>query len=148
MRPPVQAFREALKVTATGTVTVLLSTVTSCAFAIVIETGAHRLQYKLFPHWYDGKVKHAMGLPHLEHQQLYDENEKMSNTNMPVESYRNHLKTCNLQLKNTTVCNDEEAALAEDSSQSKFQNYEEKKHIDILSPDSMSKILLTTAMTG
>ena len=76
------AFREALKVTASGAATVLLSTVASCAFAIVIETGAHRLQYKLFPHWYDGKVKYAMGLPHLQHQQLAIEQNNSSKPNL------------------------------------------------------------------
>ena len=73
MSPSTTAFREALKATATGSMTVLLSTVASCGFAVAIETGAHRLQYHLFPHWYDGKVKYAMGLPHLQYQQLDSE---------------------------------------------------------------------------
>lgn len=51
MRPPTNTFREVLKVTASGTCTVLLSTAFSCVLAAGVETAAHRIQYKFFPHW-------------------------------------------------------------------------------------------------
>ena len=148
------AFREALKVTASGAATVLLSTVASCAFAIVIETGAHRLQYKLFPHWYDGKVKYAMGLPHLQHQQLAIEQNNSSKPNLiekgkDEQKYGQHLEAFSLKENEGSVRKDD-VRLAEDKSQSKFQNYQEKleEKAQLLNADRSSKILLTTAMIG
>jgi hypothetical protein len=64
---------DALKVTAQGSTVVLLSTTLSCVLAVVIESSAHKLQYKLFPHWYKD-VKYAMGLPHLQYQNNEDFN--------------------------------------------------------------------------
>lgn len=62
---------DALKVTAQGSTVVLLSTTLSCVLAVVIESSAHKLQYKLFPHWYKD-VTYAMGLPHLQYQNKQD----------------------------------------------------------------------------
>ncbi len=63
VRPPI-AFHHALKilnVTAKGGVTVLLSTISSCYLAVVVEKTAHRVQYHYFPHWYKD-VDFALGL--------------------------------------------------------------------------------------
>ena len=154
MRPPINAFREALKATASGTATVLLSTVTSCAFAIVIETGAHRLQYKLFPHWYDGKVKYAMGLPHLQYQKLESEMDtNLRNTvNEPAKEKQKDpitVEAISFQQNEASSMWKDEVQLADDKSQSKFQSYQEQiEEKAQMSAERVSKILLTTAMTG
>ena len=146
---PSNAFREAIKVTARGAATVLASTVTSCALAVVIETGAHRLQYKLFPHWYDGKVKYAMGLPHLQYQLLDSE------VPSPIESAKQELEFGQHLEMFTSAENDASVWRAEDKleqeeSHSVFQNYQEKLQdkAQLMNPERVSKILLTTAMTG
>jgi len=64
---PNKAIIDALKVTAYGAGTVLLSTITSCAMAVVVERAAHRTLYRFFPDWYSD-VKYANGLPHLQHR--------------------------------------------------------------------------------
>lgn len=78
---------DALKVTAQGSTVVLLSTTLSCVLAVVIESSAHKLQYKLFPHWYKD-VKYAMGLPHLQYQ---------SNEDFNTVSSTHHVKEANQQ---------------------------------------------------
>lgn len=129
MRPPTNAFREALKVTASGACTVLLSTTLSCGLAIVIETSAHKLQYKLFPHWYDGKVKYAMGLPHLQHQKLdseiADEEKKLAHVANPV-LIENTKGAGEYGIEQNVPRWKEEVMLASDKSQTKFQTYSEK----------------------
>jgi len=67
MMKPNKAMTDALKVTVYGAGTVLLSTVTSCAIAVVVERSAHRTLYRFFPEWY-ADVKYANGLPHLQHR--------------------------------------------------------------------------------
>lgn len=49
------------KVTATGSAITLGSTLTSCYFALEVEKAAHRVQFKMFPHWY-ANVQHANGI--------------------------------------------------------------------------------------
>ena len=136
------AFREALKVTASGAATVLLSTVASCAFAIVIETGAHRLQGI-------GDWVHPR-----QHQQLAIEQNNSSKPNLiekgkDEQKYGQHLEAFSLKENEGSVRKDD-VRLAEDKSQSKFQNYQEKleEKAQLLNADRSSKILLTTAMTG
>jgi len=128
MIPPSNAFRQALKVTASGAATVLLSTVTSCAFAVVIESSANRLQYKLFPHWYDN-VKYATGLPHLQYQQPL--------TSMGSES--NEVTAANMKGEPEvfSLIEKEEVQLASDNSQTRFQNYQDKlqEKAQFLSPE-------------
>jgi len=64
---PNKAITDALKITVYGAGTVLLSTITSCAIAVVVERSAHRTLYRFFPEWY-ADVKYANGLPHLQHR--------------------------------------------------------------------------------
>ena len=68
-------FLNAFKVTVSGAGTVLLSTVTSCAFAVVIESAAHRVQYRFFPHWYKD-VQCAIGLPNLLNDQWHQKDQE------------------------------------------------------------------------
>ena len=166
MSPSTTAFREALKATATGSMTVLLSTVASCGFAVAIETGAHRLQYHLFPHWYDGKVKYAMGLPHLQYQQLDSEvkvqvqaqaeaEEKATSDSIDTTKQtqktllEEYVEAFSLEEKKEPMWK-EEIILEIDNSQTNFQIYQEKleEKVQLLQQDRLSKILLTTAMTG
>jgi len=67
MIKPNKAMTDALKITVYGAGTVLLSTITSCAIAVVVERSAHRTLYHFFPEWY-ADVKYANGLPHLQHR--------------------------------------------------------------------------------
>jgi|EP00979_Chaetoceros_neogracilis_P005173 hypothetical protein len=172
MRPPTQAFREALKVTASGACTVLLSTGLSCIVAVAIERSAHQLQYKLFPHWYDGKVKYALGLPHLQHQRLDSEinKEEQNKEEQQVSSialvairtpkvlldgqdeqqqYSQRMEVFSAIEENDPI-SDEEILLASDNSQHRRQSYSEKieEKAQLLSSERVSKILLTAAMTG
>lgn len=62
--PSSKSFNNALKilnVTVAGGTTVLLSTLTSCYLAVLVEKTAHRVQYHFFPHWYKD-VDFALGL--------------------------------------------------------------------------------------
>jgi hypothetical protein len=167
MRPPTQAFREALKVTASGACTVLLSTGLSCIVAVAIERSAHQLQYKLFPHWYDGKVKYALGLPHLQHQRLDSdinkEEQQVSSIALVAirtpkvllgrqdeqEQYSKRLEVFSA-IEEIDPIRDEEILLASDNSQHRRQSYSEKieEKAQLLSSERVSKILLTAAMTG
>lgn len=164
MSPSTTAFREALKATATGSMTVLLSTVASCGFAVAIETGAHRLQYHLFPHWYDGKVKYAMGLPHLQYQQLDSEVQAQAETQAEEKAtidsidttketqktlLEEYVEVFSLEEKKEPMWK-EEIILEKDHSQTNFEIYQEKleEKVQLLQQDRLSKILLTTAMTG
>jgi hypothetical protein len=196
MKPPTNAFREALRATTSGACTVLLSTGLSCVFAVAIESSAHRLQYKFFPHWYDGKVKYALGLPHLQYQTLDSETiQAAAVTDNPAKSVVATTTTSTTNTTNTItstsdaashnlwesvdfqtplhllqnegdemdnfsttdIQNDipiwkkQELMLDSDSStQSKFQSYSDKiqEKVQLISPERVSKILLTTAMTG
>lgn len=175
MKPPTNAFREALRATTSGACTVLLSTGLSCVFAVAIESSAHRLQYKFFPHWYDGKVKYALGLPHLQYQKLDSENfqtvvnddsAKSITCNTSSDSHDGwetldshpslHLHEEEIHLfSSTNISNDtplwkHDILLDSDSTQSKFQSYSGKiqEKVQLISPERVSKILLTTAMTG
>jgi len=77
-----KAMIDALKVTAYGAGTVLVSTVASCAIAVVIERSAHRTLYRFFPHLY-ADVKYANGLPHLQYknQSMEGDNKNTYNGN-------------------------------------------------------------------
>lgn len=77
-------FLNAFKVTVSGAGTVLVSTVTSCAFAVVIESAAHRIQYRFFPHWYKD-VKHAIGLPNLLNDQWHQQDQQQCLENEDIE---------------------------------------------------------------
>mmetsp|Transcript_29044 Transcript_29044/g.44321 ORF Transcript_29044/g.44321 Transcript_29044/m.44321 type:complete len:150 (-) Transcript_29044:180-629(-) len=145
-------LREMLKVTATGAATVLATTVTSCTLAIAIEATAHRMQYKMFPHWYND-VKYATGLPHLAERQIIIN--KNTNTGEKTE-VKDEFTTAEVILYKeedvTTSLSELEKKLASDDSQTHFQSYQEKlqekSEMLNLSPERVSKILLTTAMTG
>jgi len=65
MMKPNKAITDAIKITVYGAGTVLVSTVTSCALAVIIERQAHRTLYRFFPHKY-ADVEYANGLPHLQ----------------------------------------------------------------------------------
>ncbi len=145
-------LREALKVTATGAATVLTSTVVSCGLAIAIETTAHRIQYRLFPHWYD-EVEHAMGLPSLQQRRALTAQTYLTNEETGIKE---EVKV-GIQSGETFISSSEEDTflselkkLASDNSQTHFQAYQEKiqEKRMMLDPERASKILLTTAMCG
>mmetsp|Transcript_3080 Transcript_3080/g.5747 ORF Transcript_3080/g.5747 Transcript_3080/m.5747 type:complete len:184 (+) Transcript_3080:273-824(+) len=183
MKPPTNAFREALRATASGACTVLLSTGISCIFAVAIETSAHRLQYKFFPHWYDGKVKYALGLPHLQYQKLDSENIQTLNNDGSIrdkakgstysddvletldlytplhlqddETTTSAFTSTSIQVKEDDIPMWKQDIVMKDSDfatqSTKFQSYYSDKlqeKAQWISPERVSKILLTTAMTG
>ena len=85
VKPPSHMLMNAMKVSVKGAGTVLLSTVTSCAFAVVIESAAHRIQYRFFPHWYKD-VKYAMGLPNLLNDQWHQDQMQRSQDGAKTDS--------------------------------------------------------------
>lgn len=143
-----------LKVTATGAATVLATTVTSCTLAIAIEATAHRIQYKMFPHWYDD-VKYATGLPQLAERQIIIKNASTGEKTEVKDDFTSSSTSEVIFYKEediTSSLSELEKKLASDDSQTHFQSYQEKLQEKSgmlnISPERVSKILLTTAMTG
>lgn len=168
-------FINAIKVTAQGSTVVLLSTGLSCVLAVVIESSAHKLQYKLFPHWYKD-VKYALGLPHLQYrddqsQHFEDEEENVTTTqwrwsttgailNPPKEKYFDDERMAGYR-----PMGHESVKMIE---QGKYEDVEIKQEVpilhenklfesyhtrlptsraDLFSPERVSKMVHTTAMT-
>jgi hypothetical protein len=91
VRSPI-TFHHALKilnVTAKGGATVLLSTISSCYLAVVVEKTAHRIQYYYFPHWYKD-VDFALGL-NLHQNNNNGRNRKIDNNSEKINHDREEM---------------------------------------------------------
>ena len=99
-----------------------------------------------------------MGLPHLQHQKLdseiAEEEKKLAHVaNSAVNLNSKVAGEYNVE-QNVPLCKEDEVMLASENSHSKFQTYSEKiqekshEKAQLLSSERVSKILLTTAMTG
>lgn len=80
MKPPSHFSNNAfkiLRVTVSGSATVLLSTFTSCYLAVMVEKTAHRVQYHFFPQLYRD-VDFALGLD-LHKEKIHTSNNEFQN---------------------------------------------------------------------
>jgi len=99
-----------------------------------------------------------MGLPHLQHQKLdseiAEEEKKLAHVANPAVIVNSKGAGEYGVEQNVPLWKEDEVMLASDKSQSKFQTYSEKiqekaqEKAQLLSSERVSKILLTTAMTG
>lgn len=156
----------ALKVTVQGSTVVLLSTTLSCVLAVVIESSAHKLQYKLFPHWYKD-VKYAMGLPHLQYQHNQDfktasstehakdvdqkgewnwstTDEVMSSTTTWKDTSDNYSLSLNERTDKIQPAKD---AYRENTIFDTYQKKLQNSRSDLFNPERVSRMVHTTAMT-
>jgi len=95
-----------------------------------------------------------MGLPHLQHQKLdseiAEEEKKLAHVATPVVI----VNSKGAGVEQNVPLWKEEVMLASDKSQSKFQTYSEKiqekaqEKAQLISSERVSKMILTTAMTG
>eukprot|EP00979_Chaetoceros_neogracilis_P004343 scaffold768_cov138-Chaetoceros_neogracile.AAC.1 len=142
MRPPTQAFREALKVTASGACTVLLSTGLSCIVAVAIERSAHQLQLDSEINKEEQQVSSIALVATSTPKVLLDRQGEQ-------QQYSQRLEVFSITEEDDPI-RDEEILLASDNSQHRRQSYSEKieEKAQLLSSERVSKILLTAAMTG